>query len=198
VVGEALAQRLGLRAGSTFAFRVGTIAAPISAQVVGVLDRLPGLGGSLGIVADLPALEQRALALGGSVPAANQLWVVSPSPDAAVAPVRAALDVRAEVVSPRMASSAPVLDPAIGLLLTGVGVTALLAVLGFAAVAASVAQRRRAELVPLRSLGLRGSRIRAARTIELLATGLIAVLLGGAAGWVTAVVVVPGLTGALR
>jgi predicted lysophospholipase L1 biosynthesis ABC-type transport system permease subunit len=97
-----------------------------------------------------------------------------------------------------MASSAPILDPAIGLLLAGVAVTALLAVLGFAAVAASVAQRRRVELIPLRSLGLRGSRIRAARAIELLATGLIAVLLGSAAGWLTAAMVVPGLTGVLR
>ncbi|HTL42034.1 MAG TPA: FtsX-like permease family protein [Pseudolysinimonas sp.] len=198
VVGDALAARLGLGPGSTFAFRVGTIAAPVSAQVAGVLASLPGQSGSLGIVADLTALEQRALALGGSVPAANQLWVVSPIPDAAVASVRAALDVRAEVVSPRMVSSTPVLDPAIDLLLAGVLVTALLAVLGFAAVAASVAQRRRAELTPLRSLGLSAARIRAARAIELLATALIALLLGAAAGWLTAVLVVPGLTEVLR
>ena len=97
-----------------------------------------------------------------------------------------------------MASSAAVLDPAIGLLLAGVAVTMLLAVLGFAAVATSVGQRRRAELIPLRSLGLRDSRIRAARAIEVLATALIALLLGGAAGWLTAAVVVPGLTGVLR
>jgi uncharacterized membrane protein len=111
--------------------------------------------------------------------------------------VRSALTVRAGIVAPRTLSPAPVLGPAVALVLAGVAVTALLAFLGFAAVAASVAQRRRSELTPLRSLGLTSARIRTARAIELLTTAVLAVLLGAGAGWLTALLVVPGLTGVL-
>lgn len=197
VVGAELAERLGIAPGEQFTFRIATVPAPVPATVAGVVRDLPGVADSLGFVLDLPTLETRAVALGGSVPAANQLWATSRHPDAAAAAVRDALTVRAGIVSPRTFSSAPVLDPTVALVVLGVGVTVLLAVLGFAAVAAAIAQQRRAELTPLRSLGLSVSRIRSARVIELVTTAVLAVLLGGAAGLLTALLVVPGLTGVL-
>ena len=69
----------------------------------------------------------------------------------------------------------------------------LLAVLGFAAVAASIGRQRVVEMTPLRSLGLTAARVRRARAIELVASAVLAILLGAAGGILTAWVVVPGL-----
>lgn len=197
VVGAGLAERLGITTGSGFTFRVATVSSAVPAAVVGVIPSIPGHADAVGFVVDLPTLEALAVGLGGSVPAANQLWVASTDPDTAAAAIRTALTARAGIVSPRTFSPAPVLDPTIGLVLLGVGVTALLALLGFVAVAASISERRRTELRPLRSLGLSSARIRSARTIELAVSAVLAVLLGAAAGLLTASLVVPGLTGVL-
>ncbi|MCU1418365.1 MAG: hypothetical protein JWP32_2539, partial [Schumannella sp.] len=194
VVGAGLAERLGLTIGAGLSFRVASVPPPIPATVVGILPSLPGLRDSLGLVLDLPTLEGRAVELGGSVPAANQIWVAAADPDGAVSEVRSALTVRSEIVSPGTLSSGPVLDPTIQLVGFGVAVTGMLAILGFAAVAASIGQRRRVELTPLRSLGLSAARVRGARAIELATAAVLAALLGAAAGMLTAALVVPGLT----
>jgi predicted lysophospholipase L1 biosynthesis ABC-type transport system permease subunit len=165
--------------------------------VAAVAPRLPGSGTTAALLLDLHVLEARAVAIGGSVPAANQVWVSTTRPDATAAAVRAVLTERTRVVSPRTLSPRPLLDPTLVLVEFGVGVTVLLAVLGFAAVAASIGQRRRVELAPLRSLGLTVARIRGARVIELVTTAAIAVVLGALAGLLTAVLVVPGLAGVL-
>lgn len=197
VLGTDLAERLGAKVGTGFSFRITGVPPPIPAKVIGIVDRIPGEPDSLGLVIDLQTLIGHAIALDGSVPAANQLWVTASDPDAVAPRVRAALSSRSEIVTPRSLSPGPVLDPALLLVELGVAVTALLAVLGFAAVAAAIGQRRRVELTPLRSLGLSVARIRSARAIELIASVVIALLLGAAAGWLTATLVVPGLVGVL-
>jgi predicted lysophospholipase L1 biosynthesis ABC-type transport system permease subunit len=85
--------------------------------------------------------------------------------------------------------------PATGLFAIGTAATLLLAMLGFAAAAAAIGTARRAEFTPLRSLGLTAARVRQARAIELVASAVLAILLGAAAGALTAVLVVPGLVG---
>ncbi|HWM34264.1 MAG TPA: hypothetical protein VNR36_08515, partial [Pseudolysinimonas sp.] len=197
VISTTLADRLGVAAGSDFTMRLNGVSAPLPLRVLAVVPRLPGMAQGPGILLDLQALEARAVALDGSVPAANQLWVTASDPDAAAPQIRAVLTQRARIVTPRTSSPAPLLEPALVLIETGVGVTVLLAILGFVAVASSIGQRRRAELAPLRSLGLSVARIRGARIIELAATAVIAVLLGGLAGLLTAALVVPGLVAVL-
>jgi hypothetical protein len=197
VLGADLAERFALTVGAEFSFRVGSIPSPLSATVVGIVDAAPGVRGSSVLILDLQTLESRAVDLDGSVPAANQVWVTTDDPDATAAALRATLTRRADIVTPRTESPSPVLDPTVALIALGVGVTALLAIMGFAAVAASIAHRRRIELTPLRSLGLSPTRIRASRVIELAATAAIAIVLGAAAGVLTAYLVVPGLVGVL-
>ena len=85
------------------------------------------------------------------------------------------------------------LEPATALFAAGAAATLLLAILGFAAVAASIGRQRRVEFTPLRSLGLTAARVRRARAIELVASALLAIVLGAAAGILTAALVVPGL-----
>lgn len=197
VLSEGLAARLNIGAGDEFAFRSSSIPAPIPAKVAGVVPFVPGGTDPLGMLIDLPTFEAYAVGLGGSVPAADELWVSSGDPDAAARSIRDALTGRAEMVTARSVSPGPVLDPTIALVELGVAVTVVLAVLGFAAVAASIGRRRRVELAPLRSLGLSVGRIRSARAIELVATAILAVVLGAAAGLLTAWLVVPGLVGVL-
>jgi hypothetical protein len=196
-VGADLADRLQVSAGSTFSFRLSPIASSIPVRVAGVLASIPGQAGSLGIVVDLPALESFALGAGGAVPATNQLWVRSSDPELAADEVRTRLTERARIITPATLSPAPVLTPTLAMFAVGVAVTVVLAVLGFAAVAASTGQARRTELAPLRSLGLSAGRIRRARAIELAVSAVLAIVLGAAAGLLTAVLVVPGLVGVL-
>jgi hypothetical protein len=196
-VGEELAERLQVSAGSTFSFRLSPIASSVPVRVAGVLASIPGRSGSLGIVVDLPGLESFALGAGGAVPATNQLWIDSTDPELAADEVRARLTERARIITPGTLSAAPVLTPALAMFALGVGVTVVLAVLGFAAVASSTGQARRTELAPLRSLGLSAGRIRRARAIELAVSAALAVVLGAAAGLLTALLVVPGLVGVL-
>jgi ABC-type antimicrobial peptide transport system permease subunit len=101
--------------------------------------------------------------------------------------------VRAAIVTPSTVSTRPVVEPATALFATGAAATLLLAVLGFAAVAASIGRQRVVEMTPLRSLGLTPARVRRARAIELVASAALAILLGAAGGILTAWVVVPGL-----
>jgi hypothetical protein len=161
--------------------------------VAGVLDDLPGIAGPLGVVIDLQSLESASLAIGGGVPAADPLWISARDPAAALAGLRASLDVRADIVTPSTVSTRPVVEPATLLFATGAAATVLLAVLGFAAVAASIGGQRVTEMTPLRSLGLTAARVRQARAIELIASALLAIVLGAAGGLLTAWVVVPGL-----
>lgn len=196
-VGTDLAARLQVSQGSTFSFRLSPIASAIPARVAGVLSSIPGQTGSIGLVVDLPALESFALGAGGAVPSTNQLWVTAGDPELAAAEVRARLTERARIVTPGTLSPEPVLAPTLAMFALGVAVTLVLAVLGFAAVAASTGQTRRAELTPLRSLGLSAARIRRARAIELAVSAVFAVVLGASAGLLTALLVVPGLVGVL-
>lgn len=196
-IGAELAERIGVGVGEPLSFRLSPIATAIPAVVAGVLPAIPGQPGSLGIVVDLQALEALAVRLGGAVPATNQLWVSSADPDEAADAIRATLTTRAEIVTPGTLSPSPVLAPTLTLFEAGVAVTIVLAVLGFAAVAASTGRARRIELAPLRSLGMSSGRIRAARTIELVLSAALAILLGALGGLLTALLVVPGLVGVL-
>ncbi|MEO5921282.1 MAG: FtsX-like permease family protein [Pseudolysinimonas sp.] len=193
VLSRELSDRLGAEVGVQLGMRVGGVPAQIVLRVAGVLDRLPGLAGPLGMVTDLQSLETAALAVSGSVPAANELWLTAPDPDAALTGLRESLTVRASIVTPSTVSTRPVLEPAIALFAAGAAATVVLAILGFAAVAAAIGRQRRIEFTPLRSLGLTPARVRRARAIELVASALLAIALGVGAGILTAVLVVPGL-----
>ncbi len=193
VITRALSERINAPVGTPLGIRLGGLPAQLPLRVAGVLDDLPGIAGPLGVLVDLQSVESAALAIGGAVPAADQLWLSAGDPDAAVAGLRASLDVRAAIVTPSTVSTRPVVEPATALFATGAAATLLLAVLGFAAVAASIGRQRVVEMTPLRSLGLTPARVRRARAIELVASAALAILLGAAGGILTAWVVVPGL-----
>jgi hypothetical protein len=193
VVTTALSERLDAPVGSDLGVRIGGLPSQLPIHVVAVLDELPGIAAPVGMILDLQSLESAALAIGGSVPAADQLWLTAEDPDAAIAALRTSLTVRADLVTASTVSTRPVMEPAIALFTAGAAATLLLAVLGFAAVAASIGRQRRVEFIPLRSLGLTAARVRGARAIELVASAVLAIVLGAAGGILTAWLVVPGL-----
>jgi hypothetical protein len=193
VLTTAFSERIDAPVGATLGMRIGGVPAPLLVRVVGVLDGLPGLSEPLGIVTDLASLETAALAISGAVPAADELWLSAPDPDAALTGLRESLPVRATIVTPATVSTRPVVEPAIALFAAGALATLVLAILGFAAVAAAIGRQRRIELTPLRSLGLSAARVRRARAIELVSSAVLAIVLGAAAGILTAALVVPGL-----
>jgi hypothetical protein len=193
VLTRALSERIDAPLGAQLGMRVGGVPSQLLLHVVGVLDALPGLGGSLGMITDLQSLETASLVVGGSVPAANELWLIAPDPDAALAGLHRSLAVRAAIITPATVSTRPVLEPAVALFAAGAAATMVLAVLGFVAVAASIGRLRRVEFTPLRSLGMTAARVRRARAIELVASAALAIVLGAAAGILTAVLVVSGL-----
>jgi hypothetical protein len=193
VITRELSERISAPVGTPLGIRLAGLPAQLPLRVAGVVEDLPGIAGPLGVVVDLQSLESAALSIGGAVPAADQLWLSAEDPDAAVAGLRASLDMRADIITPSTVSTRPVVEPATLLFATGAAATLVLAVLGFAAVAASIGRQRVVELTPLRSLGLTAARVRRARAIELVASAVLAILVGAAGGTLTAWIVVPSL-----
>ncbi|WP_029144972.1 hypothetical protein [Microbacterium luticocti] len=197
LVTRALADRLALQPGSPVALRVGTIARPVEGRVVAVRDGLPGVGAGAGVAVDLGGLTVRALALGGSVPAAGELWVDTADVPAASAALRGIADRPVRVLTAAAVGSTAVIDPVLGLSAAGTAVAAGLAAVAAAAVAIAAVRTRRAESVPLRAFGFSRSRQRATGAIEMGAAACFAAIGGAAAGIGVAAWLAPALLAAV-
>ena len=146
------------------------------------------------MLADLQSVESAALAIsGGGARGRTSSGSTAPDPDAAVAGLRESLDVRAAIVTPSTVSTRPV---------AGTGDRALRDGSRRDRPAGHAGLRRggrrdrpaapgRVDAAPLARMT--AARVRRARAIELVASALLAILLGAAAGILTAALVVPGL-----
>ena len=185
-----LAERLGVGVGDPLSISGGSIAPPIPARVAAIQPQLPGLSTSPGVLADQATFTAVAVARGGSVLAANELWAHAESADDAEAALRAAATAPVQVLTAASVGTATVTDPVLRLAAVTVAVAAALAVVTFGVVVAAQVRRRRAEAVPLRSFGFTLARQRAAAVLEAAIVAVYAVLAGTAVG-----AVVAGLTG---
>ncbi|QAY59917.1 hypothetical protein ET475_07860 [Microbacterium protaetiae] len=197
VVTAGLAAQLALRVGDPIALKLGTVARPLDGKVAAVRAGLPGVGRGAGAAVDLIGLVARALAQGGSVPAAAELWANGGDVPALSAALRAVAPRPVQIITAASIGTAAVIDPVLTLVAVGIGVVAVLAAAAFAAVAAGVVRARHDEEMPLRAFGVTPARQRGAAAVELSATAVFALVLGAAAGVAIALWLGPALTGAL-
>lgn len=197
VVTRAFADALALHPGDNVSLALGTLAKPVSARVTAVRDRLPGIGSARGVAMDFTALTGRALHLGGSVPAADQIWAQTSDVAGVSAALRAAARTPVRIVTATSIGTAALIDPMLKLMTAGVAIVALLAVVGFAAVATTGIHDRREETMPLRAFGFTSAQQKRSTTIELSVSAALAVVVGVVAGTVIAVWLGPALVGAL-
>jgi len=197
IVSRALAQKLALRPGDEVAVRLGTLARPIDGRVAVVRDGIAGIGTGPAVAVDLDGLLARALGESGSVPAPGQLWARTGDIAATSAALRAVAERPVQIVTDTSIGAAAVIDPALALVASGIGLVALLAAAAFTAVSIGVVRARRDEALPLRSFGFAAARQRRAAAIELAATAAFALVLGATAGIIIALWLGPALTAAL-
>jgi hypothetical protein len=193
VVTRALADRLALHPGDAFALGIGTIATPVPARVAAVRDGLPGIGADAGAALDTVGLVGRALQIGGSVPATDQLWIRTADIPAASLALRGIADRPVEVVTAASIGNAAMIEPVLRLSVWGTVLGALLAAGAFIAVAMGVVAARRAETVPLRAFGFTRRSMRATAAGELGAAGAFALVCGIVAGLLVSAWLAPPL-----
>lgn len=195
VVTRALSEELAIQAGSTLTLSSGTVSRSLPIVVVAVVESLPTAGARAALAADLGTLREVVVSAQGSEIAPLEVWAVAPDGDAAARSIRAALDERAVILSPRAVSNAPIGDVAVGAVLIATAGVLLLAIAGFAGVASESTRARMAERVPLRAVGVTGAMQRRADTLELALVAVFALAIGAASGIVVAMLVAPIVEG---
>jgi hypothetical protein len=193
VVGAALADRLGLRAGDTVDARFAGAGRSLSLRVVGVVPAVPGASGAAAVFADAGAVGAATLRGDGSIPPATSLWAAG-SPDAAAALSAALGDREVRLALPGPADAvARTAGPAWSVAVTG---SIALALVAFVASTRTLLLSRAAEVTALRALGA-APRVQARlRSAELLIVAGFAVAAGAGAGTLAGVLVAPALAGA--
>jgi len=192
VADQALAGRLDLRVGDRLSLTIPGV--PIRARIGAIVPQLAGFDpGAAVALADLPSLGMSLLHSTLVVPRTSEIWLASSDPaatrQAAIAtagPAAAVTQVGADAVQ-------ALLRPAGQALWWGMGGALLLGALSILLVTATQARSRRAEAAVLRALGVPAGDQASMRRRELLSTVLPAWLLGLAAGFGTALLIVPGL-----
>lgn len=192
VVNQTLADRLNLRAGDRVSLTIPGLG--VRAQIGAVVPDLAGFdGGAAVALADLPSLGMTLLRSTLVIPATSQVWLASSDPSVSrqaaadiAGPAAAVTQVGADAVQ-------VLLRPASQALWWGMGGALLLGAVSVLLVMATQSRSRRAESAVLRALGVRAAEQAAMRGRELLAAVLPAWVLGLAAGFGTALLIVPGL-----
>ena len=185
-----LADRLGADPGTVFTARIRSINQPVSIEVAGVVDALPGVGTGLGIAIDPAALEKRGLAR-----PANELWLTSDHPQRTAERLRAQAVHPLRILTAAQVSAAPVTSVAPTMLTAGALVAALLGAIGFIAVSSATARSRRDERLVLRALGLASRARRVMSVGESAGIALYAIIAGAALGAAVAAAVLPIVLG---
>jgi hypothetical protein len=191
VVGTSMAQTLGLRIDDRITVTLPGL--PLKARIVGTADRIPGFTGPDLVLADLPTLQTASLRAAAVVPGTSETWLATNDPVAAAAAARELAGPAAAVTGIGSGSVDALLRPAVRALWWGTGGALLLAAVGLLLVMATLARNRRAELTVLRALGVPSVLQAKMRRRELLAAAVPAWIFGLAAGFATALLIVPGL-----
>ena len=186
VLTDAAAARLGASPGSKLSIELPATGGLFDAVVTATKPALSGIEGSLGLTADLRYLDDYLLRAGQRVPQVNEIWLTTDTPAETAAQVVRASRYPTTISLSSDQTRASVLRPTRDVLWLGVAGVALLAVIATAAVASALGQLRRRETYLLASLGLSLRRQRAARFAELAVVIAAALVLGLAAGLVSA------------
>ncbi|MET4157338.1 hypothetical protein [Agromyces sp. PvR057] len=187
VLGAALAERIDVRPGDTFAFRIITGGADVDATVADVVAAVPGAGDS-GLLADLAEISRAAFDADAGVPAYTERWLSTLDPPAVADEVRQQSAVALTATTRADASSAPLIGPAVQALWTAAAGALLFAAVALAALTTALARARFGEVVVLRALGVPAGIQARARFAELSVSLLTATFIGVVIGVVSAAV----------
>ncbi|MEV7631027.1 hypothetical protein AB0N64_01320 [Microbacterium sp. NPDC089318] len=185
-----LADRLGADQGTVFTARIRSINQPISIEVAGVVDSLPGVGTGFGVATDPAALDKRGLDR-----PANELWLTSDDPQQSAERLRAQAVHPVRILTAAQVSAAPITSVAPAMLSAGALVAALLGAIGFIAASSATARSRRDEQLVMRALGLAPRAQRLMRTGESVGIALYAIVAGAALGAAVAAAALPIVLG---
>jgi hypothetical protein len=188
-----LAASLGLAIGGR---AVVTADADLDVTVVAIVPRTIGAPGDLGVWADLPTLQTAQLRTSAAVPRADRTWIAVRDPAAAAERIEASEPQAVVTASPAVLLGPLTRPVTIGMLAASIG-TVLLALLGTAAVVASLLRARRADVVVLRALGAGPAAQRLASRIELVGVLGYAIVVGAIAAATTVLLAVPPIAHAL-
>lgn len=191
VVDTALMQALSLQRGDRISVALPGMQIPI--EISDAVDQIPGYSGTGLLLTDLPTLQTAVLRAAVVAPATSEIWLSTGDPAAAVVAARALAGPGAAVTGVGAGSVDVLLRPAVRALWWGTGGALLLAAVAMLLVMATLARNRRAELAVLRALGVSAAAQARMRRRELLSTAVPAWIFGLAAGFGTALLIVPGL-----
>ena len=195
VVDAAMAATLALRIGSTFDTQLEASSRYVHCVVRAISPVLPGSPDTPKVMTDLGATLFQLLQTSTVVPATNQVWIQTSTPDETAQQARA-IDGAAVATPAGVGADATLLTVAARSLWLAAAAALLLVLGALAVLAASSVSTRAEEAVILTSLGLSRSRqARLRRSEPATAVGL-AVVAGVGAGLCCSWLVVPGLAGA--
>lgn len=190
VLTAALADRIGLRVGDSFAVGFGVSGSPADASVTAIVPAVPGAGSRLGIAADIADLNDVALQQGRTPLLASDVWIDTGRPDAVSLAATGVATSTAVVSTQRSSGSAAILQPAMDAFWLAAAAAGVLALIALAAFVVEDSRARRQGLAVLRALGLSSAQRTAVRARELLvalAFALVIGVLGGVLSTVAAV-----------
>lgn len=195
-------ERSGLEIGDQIAVRIG--GSELAVEVAGIAEDVAGMATDEVLVADLADITTTALASGGPIPRANQIWIdagtAGPERDSLADAVSSIAGPSADVID-RLATEAALRANAFARMSlvtywVVTGAVVLLAGIGLAAASAILLRERSAEVGMLRALGA-SSRLQARiGRREQLAVLVLALVLGAGAGGLVTVLVAGLLAGA--
>ena len=166
---------------------------PLRLVRVGDISVVPGNAEVRAGLADLPTLQDALLRTGLGVPAIDELWLATATPDEVAARVAERLGPRVTVEVASSGAPDPVSAPARTAFWAAVASALLLVLPAVGAVALAQATARRGEVVVLRAVGVGATQQARSRRNELLGLVLGAVAAGIAAGAAVALLVVVDL-----
>ncbi|MGX5696930.1 hypothetical protein ACWKWP_12085 [Agromyces soli] len=172
--------------GDRLTIRLGSADDEFDAEVVAVVDAVPGAGGSA-ILADLDALEAALDEAGARPVEPSELWLEASDPAATAATIDEARPGGAIATTRADASSAALVGPALTALWLGAAGALLFALAALVALVGALRESRAGEVLVLRVLGTPARTQARARFAELAAVVATAILLGTAAGLVAGV-----------
>jgi len=193
VVNQAAAQQFAAGVGSPLDLQLSATSRHVTTVVASISPELPGPATGPAALADLGSVLISLLRTTSALPATNQVWLNSATPDATADVVRAAGPPGITVVPVAAGFAEPLLQPAVTAFHQAALASLLLAGLALAALAAALLRRRSGEARLLGAMGVAPAHQARQRSTEIAISVAWSVLLGVPVGLISAQATVPYL-----
>jgi len=193
VVNQAAAQQFAAGVGSPLDLQLSATSRHITTVVASVSPELPGPATGPAALADLGSVLISLLRTTSALPATNQVWLNSPTPDVTADDIRTAGPPGITVVPVASGFAEPLLQPVKTAFGQAALASLLLAVLALAALAAALFRRRPGEARVLGAMGVAPAQQARQRSTEIGISVAWSVLLGIPVGLISADATVPYL-----